>query len=243
MPVGQYQTTATFTPPSQINLAQQINDLYFFPQSTPVTTSLTHELSSGNTGPSSWKNLGNYVYEPVNVMSGEFYEDKVDLTMAGPMPLQLRRNYSSQNQDDRNGFGYGWCINLVPYITTATNTALTATNVLLSAVELDGSVITYRQQAANSNLFLPLPLRQSATRQFRQRPHRLRLQSVQRENRLFHQRHQPGLHAHTGQRTESHVYHQFVPRRHADQHHFAPAALPCHLAGYPRQFLDFRLRH
>ncbi|HWY31529.1 MAG TPA: DUF6531 domain-containing protein, partial [Candidatus Acidoferrum sp.] len=157
MPVNQYQITSTFTPPSQINLAQQINDLYYFPQSTPVTTSLTHELSSGNTGPSSWKNLANYVYEPVSVMSGEFYEDKVDLTMAGPMPLQLRRNYSSQNQDDRNGFGYGWCINLVPYITVATNTALTATNVILSAVELDGSVIAYRQQAANSNLFLPLP--------------------------------------------------------------------------------------
>src|SRR5208282_1825837 len=44
MPVSQYQVTATFTPPSQVNLAQQINALYNFPQSTPVTTSLTHAL-------------------------------------------------------------------------------------------------------------------------------------------------------------------------------------------------------
>jgi RHS repeat-associated protein len=153
--VIQYQVTATFTPPSQINLAQQINSLYYFPQSTPVTTSLTHALDSGNTGPSTWKNLKNFVAEPVNLMSGEFYEDTVDLTVAGPMPLQLRRNYSSQNQDDRNGFGYGWNINVVPYITIATNTAQSSTNVVLSAVELDGSVIAYRQQADNTNLFLP----------------------------------------------------------------------------------------
>ncbi len=152
MPVNYYRTTATFTPPSQVNLAQQINALYNFPQSTPVTTSLTHALDSGNTGTPVWKNQVNYTYEPVNVMSGEFYEDTVDLTVAGPMPLQLRRNYSSQNQDDRNGFGYGWNINVVPYITIATNAT---TNVVLSAVELDGSVISYRQQTNNPNLFLP----------------------------------------------------------------------------------------
>ena len=152
MPVSQYQITATFTPPSQVNLAQQINALYNFPQSTPTTTSLTHALDSGNTGTPVWKNQVNYTYEPVNVMSGEFYEDTVDLTVAGPMPLQLRRNYSSQNQDDRNGFGYGWNINVVPYITIATNAT---TNIVLNAVELDGSVIAYRQQTGNTNLFLP----------------------------------------------------------------------------------------
>lgn len=153
--VVQYQVAATFTPPSQVNLSQQINDLYNFPQSTPVTTSLVHALDSGNTGTTAWKNLKNYVAEPVNVMSGEFYEDTVDLTVAGPMPLQLRRNYSSQNQDDRNGFGYGWNVNIVPYITIATNTTATSTNIVLSAVELDGSVIAYRQQTGNTNLYLP----------------------------------------------------------------------------------------
>ena len=154
MPVSQYQITATFTPPSQVNLAQQINNLYNFPQSTPITTSLTHALDSGNTGSPTWKNLLKYAYEPVNVMSGEFYEDTVDLIVAGPQPLQLRRNYSSQNQGDRNGFGYGWNINLVPYITVTTNAATSATNIVLTAVELDGSVIAYRQQTSNTNLYL-----------------------------------------------------------------------------------------
>jgi RHS repeat-associated protein len=154
-PVAEYQVTATFTPPSQVNLAQQINDLYDLPQSTPVTTSLIHELNSGNTGTPTWKNVVNYVAEPVNVMSGEFYQDIVDLTVAGPQPLQVRRNYSSQNQSDLNGFGYGWNINIVPYITIATNTTATTTNVVLTAVELDGSVIAYQQQSSNSNLFLP----------------------------------------------------------------------------------------
>ncbi|HZI32154.1 MAG TPA: SBBP repeat-containing protein, partial [Candidatus Binatia bacterium] len=125
MPVNQYRITATFTPPSQIDLSQQINDLYHFSQSTPVTTSLTHALDSGNTGSTVWHNLKNYVYDPVNVMSGEFYHDTVDLTLAGPMPFQLRRNYSSQNQDDRNGFGYGWDINVVPYLGVATTTNAT----------------------------------------------------------------------------------------------------------------------
>jgi RHS repeat-associated protein len=152
-PVSEYQVTATITPPSQIDLSRQINDLYYFPQSTPVATSLTHALDSGNTGSSTWKNLKNYVYDPVNVMSGEFYHDAVDLTLAGPMPFQLRRNYSSQNQDDRNGFGYGWNINVVPYLGVATNET---TNVILTAVDLDGSVIAYRQQTNNADLYLPV---------------------------------------------------------------------------------------
>ena len=155
MPGTLYQITATFTPPSQVNLSQQINAMYYFPQSTPVTTSLIHALDSGNTGLSTWKNIGNYVYDPVNVMSGEFYHDTVDITVAGPQPLQLRRNYSSLDQSDRNGFGYGWNINLVPYIGIATNVVASSTNAVLSAVELDGSVIAYRQQTNNLNLYLP----------------------------------------------------------------------------------------
>ena len=155
MPANRYEITATFTPPSQVNLSQQINDLYHFPQSTPVATSLTHALDSGNTGSPTWKNAAKYVADPVNVLSGEFYHTAVDLTLAGPQPLQLRRNYSSQNQDDRNGFGYGWDINVVPYIEITTNATATATNVILTAVELDGSVIAYRQQAGNTNLYLP----------------------------------------------------------------------------------------
>ena len=215
-PVSQYKIKATFTPPSQVNLASEINALYNFPQSTPVTTSLAHQLDSGNTGTSTWKNRLNYVAEPVNVMSGEFYQDTVDLTVAGPQPLQVRRNYSSQNQGDRNGFGYGWDINIVPYITIATNATVSATNVVLTAVELDGSVIAYRQQSSNSNLFLPTLSDNPATGQFRRRAHRLDQQSVQCSNCAFIQRHERTLHLDASQRANPHLYCQFVSRVHRD---------------------------
>ena len=154
MPVSQYHVTATFTPPSQVNLAQQINDLYNFPQSTPVTTSLTHALDSGNTGSSVWKNLKNYVYDPVNVLSGEFYHDTVDLTLAGPHALavapQLFQPESGRPQRLRLRLGHQ-CRSLHRH-----RHQQPLTNVVLTAVELDGSVIAYRQQTNNPNLFVPV---------------------------------------------------------------------------------------
>ncbi len=154
-PVMRFVVASSFTPPSEVDVAQQIIDLYSLPQSTSIDNSLQRELSSGNTGTPTSKNPLKYVAEPVDVMSGEFYQDILDLAVGGPQPLQVRRNYSSQNQSDLNGFGYGWNINVVPYISIATNSTATATNVVLTAVELDGSVIAYRQQSSNSNLFLP----------------------------------------------------------------------------------------
>jgi len=155
-PIKNYATaqgTAAFTSPSQINLAQQINALNSYSASTPPVTSLSSALNTGFTGlPSSKKDSQNYVMDPVNVMSGEFYHDAVDLTLPGPQPLQLRRNYSSQNLGDFNGFGYGWNLSIVPYINIATNAT---TNVILTAVDLDGSVIAYRKTTNNANLFVP----------------------------------------------------------------------------------------
>lgn len=154
-PVRGSLTVPSFTSPSQVDLARQINNLYSLPSSTPAVTSLTRALDSGNSGATTWKNFKNFVADPVSVISGEFYHDAVDLTLAGPQPLQLRRNYSSQNLGDRNGFGYGWNINLVSYLSLATNTTAQSTNVILTAVDLNGSVIGYRQQVTNLNLYLP----------------------------------------------------------------------------------------
>src|SRR5439155_14476672 len=50
--------------------------------------------------------VGLFVSDPVSPVSGEFYVDTVDLTLPGPMPLEMRRNYSSQNLSD-NEFGHG----------------------------------------------------------------------------------------------------------------------------------------
>jgi len=88
------------------------------------------------------------VAEPVNVMSGEFYIDAVDLTLPGPLNLQVRRNYSSQNQVE-NEFGFGWKINYMPYLSMNTNGSL------FYAAEMDGSVIAYRQTNTSVNIWVP----------------------------------------------------------------------------------------
>ena len=75
------------------------------------------------------------VAEPVNVTSGEFYEDTVDLSLPGPLPLQLRRNYTSQNLQ-ANEYGYGWKMNFNPFLVVASN--------IIYAAEMDGTVLAYR---------------------------------------------------------------------------------------------------
>ena len=57
-------------------------------------------VGDGNTGSIGLTDAGlqsamQTIAEPVNVTSGEFYEDTVDLSLPGPLPLQLRRNYTS----------------------------------------------------------------------------------------------------------------------------------------------------
>jgi YD repeat-containing protein len=105
---------------------------------------LVNSMGSFNSDKSS------FVSEPVNVMTGEFYVDTTDLTLPGPMPLQIRRNYSSQNLAE-NEFGFGWKINYVPFLTVGTNSTL------IYAAEMDGSCIIYRQTGTNANLWLPQP--------------------------------------------------------------------------------------
>jgi RHS repeat-associated protein len=75
------------------------------------------------------------IAEPVNVTSGEFYEDTADLSLPGPLPLQLRRNYTSANLQ-ANQLGYGWKMNFTPFLVVASN--------VIYAAELDGTVLAYR---------------------------------------------------------------------------------------------------
>ena len=55
--------------------------------------------NSGGIGPTDagQRSVWQTIAEPVNVTSGEFYVDTVDLSLPGPFPLQLRRNYTSLN--------------------------------------------------------------------------------------------------------------------------------------------------
>ncbi len=87
------------------------------------------------------------IADPVSAVTGEFYVDAVDLTLPGPMPLSIRRNYSSQSLSD-NEFGHGWKLAYFPYLVIGDNG-------LIYGAEMDGSVIAYRQDSGNANLFTP----------------------------------------------------------------------------------------
>ena len=58
------------------------------------------------------------VSDPVNNITGESYVDETDLQLPGPIPLALRRNYSSQNLAD-NQFGPGWKFSIMPYLSVS----------------------------------------------------------------------------------------------------------------------------
>lgn len=88
------------------------------------------------------------VHDPVHAVTGEFYVDDVDLTLVGPLPLEIRRNYSSLNTAD-NQFGVGWKLSFTPYMSVATNGAV------MYAAEPNGSVLAYEPSATNANLWFP----------------------------------------------------------------------------------------
>jgi YD repeat-containing protein len=88
------------------------------------------------------------VSDPVNSVTGDFYVDDTDLVLPGPMPLQIRRNYSSINVFD-NDLGFGWKLSYFPYLFFGQK----GTNILCS--EADGTVVSYRRTTTNANLFVP----------------------------------------------------------------------------------------
>jgi len=95
--------------------------------------------------------LAGTVADPVNAVTGEFYIESTDLKLAGPMPVFVQRNYSSQDVDlGDTPFGYGWRPAYTPYLRILTN------NVIYAA-EMDGTVVAYRHPVAGTNFWQPLP--------------------------------------------------------------------------------------
>lgn len=88
--------------------------------------------------------------DPVDVISGAFYLDGVDLTLPGLMPLQVRRNYSSQNLA-RTQLGWGWKVNYAPNLGWTSNASGDAR---LTAYEPDGGVVSFRPSVSDTNLFV-----------------------------------------------------------------------------------------
>ncbi|MEI8124924.1 MAG: DUF6531 domain-containing protein, partial [Parachlamydiaceae bacterium] len=81
------------------------------------------------------KSVWEGVSDPVDVVTGAFYVDEVDLNLPGPFPLEIRRNYNSQNPIPGN-LGFGWKLSLNPVLFEENNK--------LFAAEQDGTVIVYR---------------------------------------------------------------------------------------------------
>jgi RHS repeat-associated protein len=90
--------------------------------------------------------IGTRTADPVNTITGEFYVDETDLHLAGPIPLSLRRNYSSQNLAN-NQFGTGWKLSIMPYLSVGAG----ATNIY--GADMDGAVLAYVQ--ASTNTWMP----------------------------------------------------------------------------------------
>jgi|GEM_PF-3220509 len=105
---------------------------------------LLEETSIINYGASRFFEETQKAADPVNMVTGEFLVDHTDLSLPGPIPLALRRNYASFNTG--NGyFGFGWSMSIIPYLSDLKASDAAKTPMLVAA-EADGNVIVYRSQ-------------------------------------------------------------------------------------------------
>ncbi len=94
--------------------------------------------------------LSQFISDPVNIITGESYIHNVDVTLKGPFPLEIGRNYSSQHLRD-SAFGHGWKMSGVPLLIPSPNGST------LYVIETDGLVIVYTQDPRDANRWLPTP--------------------------------------------------------------------------------------
>ena len=129
--------------PQQVTQAAVISAGLNLPNSS-TANAIKSESDAGWFG-NAWariKQAATVVADPVQVVSGDFYADSVDIALAGPMPLPLHRNYQSRNLAT-DQVGAGWKFGIMPWLVIVTNSA---GNVIANAAEMDGSVLAYRQQ-------------------------------------------------------------------------------------------------
>src|SRR5581483_4587649 len=94
----------------------------------------------GGDGKPNAKDPKRNVAEPVDAVTGAFSEDHVDLHLNGPLPIEVRRTYSSLNATTMNEFGYGWLFGYPSYLIPSDD------RTTIQAADTDGSVIVFRQQ-------------------------------------------------------------------------------------------------
>jgi RHS repeat-associated protein len=136
--------------PSLTQTFANLSDMYGSQQNSASAYTQLYNNGTASTETSTYNDRSQQVVEPVNMMTGEFYVDAPDITLPGPMPLQIRRNYGSQNLAE-NEFGFGWKMSDVPFLSVGTN------SILIYAAEMDGTFVAYRQTSTNANVWLPQP--------------------------------------------------------------------------------------
>ncbi|HEX3627107.1 MAG TPA: choice-of-anchor Q domain-containing protein [Verrucomicrobiae bacterium] len=136
--------------PSLIQTLASLSSLYGTQQNSASAYVQLYNTGTASTETPVYNAYAQFVSDPVNMMTGEFYADAPDITLPGPMPLQIRRNYGSQNLAE-NEFGFGWKISYVPFLSVNSDSSL------IYAAEMDGTMVAYRQTITNADVWLPQP--------------------------------------------------------------------------------------
>ncbi|PCI77094.1 hypothetical protein COB21_03440, partial [Candidatus Aerophobetes bacterium] len=108
------------------------------PKQAPFIENFT--IQSSDIRPSH-KSFMSQVADPIDTITGAFYVDEVDLSLPGPFPLEIRRNYNSQNPI-ASYLGCGWKFSLNPFLVEQEGK--------LFAAEMDGTVICYSYNSETS---------------------------------------------------------------------------------------------
>jgi RHS repeat-associated protein len=148
--LNRLQNSANVANPTQVQEGQ-VSGLVFNNALGIYTTTTANGVDLGSLGlPHDERGLLETVLDPVDSVSGAFLVDEVDLTLPGPMPFQVRRNYNSHTLA-WNQVGYGWKMNYMPYLSRA------PANGVIYVAEPDGSVLAFGYVGSATNLWAPLP--------------------------------------------------------------------------------------
>lgn len=125
------------------------------PASTPFSMPpqvVTQTISSGTApqtnGIPNAGGQGKLVSDPVNIVTGQFYEDVVDLVLPGRMPLQLRRNYQS-GAATVGPLGYNWQMAYFTFMVPAENDA-SGKPPKITVAEIEGGAIVYSRDTTGA---------------------------------------------------------------------------------------------
>jgi RHS repeat-associated protein len=120
------------------------------PQSTAGATGsitfLTNNIQTGELPPQEFWRPENLISDPVDALTGAFYKTTVDLKVNSPLPIEVKRSYSSKN-DSNNELGYGWLTGHPSYLIPSDETDSPE---IIQLADTEGSVFTFRKQGLTS---------------------------------------------------------------------------------------------